>query len=260
VQLVAKRGAQRPPPTPTAPRNNGESCGSSADDYPSNPSPPRGEGGCLLFEPISNMSVDDVGSKRNNAFVYHGREGENIPNGVICVRVHPSVRVIRARAFLRRKLLMSVELHNGIEVIKEEAFRRCTSLREILIPPSVRAIKGSAFGDCAGLTTAFLNDGLEEIGAFAFARCRSLVRIATPPCRQGNQALRILSLLGVDNCDSQQWAGGDWGVCILWMHVPRTHRNPPLHQGDQGFGIQWLHGVDHCDSQQWAGGDWGGGI
>ena len=39
-------------------------------------------------------------------------------------------------------LLMSVELHNGIEVIEKEAFYECRSLREILFPPTVsRAIE-----------------------------------------------------------------------------------------------------------------------
>ena len=66
----------------------------------------------------SNMSADDAGSVRNDSFVYHGREGENIPDGVIHVRVHPSVRVIRASAFCGLWLL-SVEFHDGLEVIKK---------------------------------------------------------------------------------------------------------------------------------------------
>jgi hypothetical protein len=54
----------------------------------------------FLLDPISNMSTENAGREQNNAFVYHGREGKNIPRGVIRVRVHPSIRVIRARAFL----------------------------------------------------------------------------------------------------------------------------------------------------------------
>ena len=94
-------------------------------------------------------------------FVYTGQE--NVPRGVICVRVHLSVKVIRARAFFRQSLLMSVELHDGIEVIEEEAFEECRSLREMLFLPSVRAIKYWAFRHCSGLRTAILNDGLEVI-------------------------------------------------------------------------------------------------
>ena len=156
--------------------------------HPSNPqarSP--GEAAYIFVDPVFNMSAnDDAGSKRNGArldddaanFVYTGQE--NVPDGVIRVRVHPSIRVIRAKAFFRQTRLISVELHDGIEVIQEDAFYDCRSLREILFPPSVRAIKDSAFYNCSRLTTAILNDGLEEIGEHAFARC-ALVGIAFPP-------------------------------------------------------------------------------
>jgi hypothetical protein len=129
---------------------------------------------------------DDAGSERNGArldddaanFVYTGQE--NVPDGVIRVRVHPSIKVIRARAFFRQSLLINVELHDGIEVIEKNAFEDCRSLREILFPPSVREIKWGAFCWCSGLTTAILNDGLEEIGEWAFKGC-ALVQIVMPP-------------------------------------------------------------------------------
>jgi hypothetical protein len=142
-----------------------------------------------LLDPISNMSADDAGREQNDAFVYRGREGENIPRGVIRVRVHPSVRVIRGKAFTGCKLLMSVKLHDGIEVIGEESFQQCTSLREIFIPPAIRAIKNGAFKGCSGLTTAILNDGLQEIGAYAFYGCTTLVQITTPPPPSGRSRI-----------------------------------------------------------------------
>ncbi len=141
----------------------------------------------LSFDPIFNMSAnDDAGSERKRtrpdgdaaSFVYAGQE--NVPDGVIRVRVHPSIKVIRAKAFVGQSRLIGVELHDGIEVIEEEAFYNCRSLREILFPPSVRAIKEGAFYNCSQLATAILNDGLEEIGRFAFAQS-GLVRIDIPP-------------------------------------------------------------------------------
>jgi len=133
-----------------------------------NPSPAPSRGGwicmLLLFDSIFYMSAnDDAGSERKRlrldddaaCFVYTGQE--NVPDGVIHVRVHPSITVIRAKAFFQQSRLMSVELHNGIEVIEEEAFYECRSLREMLFPPSVRAIKAWAFLNCSGLTTAILN-------------------------------------------------------------------------------------------------------
>jgi hypothetical protein len=112
-------------------------------------------------------------------FLYTGQE--DVPSGVTRVRVHSSVRVIRARAFYRRKWLISVEFHDGLEEIGEEAFYKCDSLLRINIPQAVRAIKNGAFFGCSGLTTVILGAGLEEIGAHAFCECRSLVHIDIPP-------------------------------------------------------------------------------
>ena len=72
-----------------------------------------------------------------------------------------------------------MELHNGIEVIKDGAFYQCRSLREIFPPVSVRAIEYEAIAGCSGLTTVIFNDGLEEIGIGAFSGC-ALVRIKIP--------------------------------------------------------------------------------
>ena len=171
-QIEGRAGGERPPLQSPSP-------------------PPRGEAAYIFVDPIFNMSAnDDAGSERNGArldddaanFVYTGQE--NVPDGVIHVRIHPSIKVIRARAFLRRSRLINVELHDGLEVIEEWAFSYCTSLREILFPPSVRAIKDWAFYNCSALTTAILNDGLEEIGERAFARC-ALERIDIYPPPSG---------------------------------------------------------------------------
>ena len=123
-------------------------------------------------------------------FVYTNLE-DHVPDGVIHVRVHPSIKVIPARAFSGRRGLMSVELNDGIGVIEKHAFFQCRSLREIILTPFIRAIEDGAFFGCSELTTVILNDGLEEIGERAFWRC-ALVCINIPPLRQGNQELCIL--------------------------------------------------------------------
>ena len=81
----------------------------------------------------------------------------------------------------RRKRLISVEFHDGLEEIGEDTFYKCDSLLRINIPHAVRAIKNGAFFGCSGLTTVILGAGLEEIGVHAFCECRSLVHIDIPP-------------------------------------------------------------------------------
>jgi len=68
--------------------------------------PPRGEAAYIFVDPIFNMSANNnAGSERKRLrldddvanFVYNGQE--NVPDGVIRVQVHPSIKVIRVWAF-----------------------------------------------------------------------------------------------------------------------------------------------------------------
>jgi hypothetical protein len=112
---------------------------------------------------------------------YHCREDEVVPEDMIRVWVHPSVKIIRRKAFFDRRQLTTVILNHGLEEIGRFAFSKCTSLRGIDVPPTVKSIKYESFRECSSLTTVTLHDGLEEIGAWAFVRCTSLRGIDVPP-------------------------------------------------------------------------------
>ncbi len=141
-------------------------------------------------------------------------KGEDVPQDVIHVQVHPSVRVIHAGAFLGHRRLMSTKLHDGIEVIEKEAFWNCSSLHEILFPPSVRAIKAHAFWGCSGLTAAILNVGLKVIGGGSFYNCASLVRIDIAP------SVRAIKREAFCDCS---------GLTIVELG---KHRHTPCHRGN----------------------------
>jgi hypothetical protein len=150
--------------------------------------------------------MNDNWNNINEDFIYTGQENDDIPVDVIRVIVHPSVSVIRGRAFLSRSNLTTVLLSEGLEEIGEEAFAYCTSLREILIPPRirldeigeaafaycaslqeilipprVRVIRRNTFCQCTGLTTVNGGEGLEEIGVISFNQCTSLREIVIHP-------------------------------------------------------------------------------
>ena len=104
-------------------------------------------------------------------YVYYGRDGEVVPEDVVRVRIHSSVRAIQSRAFWGRSQLTTVILNDGLKEIGERAFQGCTSLREIDIPRSVKTIKEKAFYDCLRLAMVKFGEGLEEIGERAFWKC-----------------------------------------------------------------------------------------
>ena len=112
---------------------------------------------------------------------FTGQERRDIPDDVTHVKVHPSVKKIKAEAFRNCRQLTTVILNNGLEEIGKRAFKGCTSLERIVIPPTVKAIVDEAFADCTRLTIVILNDVLEEIGVCAFYGCSSLEHIEIPP-------------------------------------------------------------------------------
>jgi hypothetical protein len=74
----------------------------------------------------------------------------------------------------------NVNLPNGLESIKTEAFMNCSNITEITIPRTVTEIRASAFENCKKLTTVKLNEGLLSIRARAFKKCSKLKEIDLP--------------------------------------------------------------------------------
>jgi hypothetical protein len=81
--------------------------------------------------------------------VYHGLEDEIIPEDVTRVRIHSSVGAILRDAFSKRitddaynmgSRLTTVTLGEGLEEIGKRAFKRCKSLKSIMIPRTVKKL------------------------------------------------------------------------------------------------------------------------
>ena len=82
-------------------------------------------------------------------FVYMGGN-ERVPDGVRCARIHESVNTIGAGAFENRRQLISVEFHDGIEIVEERAFYGCPLTRDILLK-GIKIVKKKAFENCLAL-------------------------------------------------------------------------------------------------------------
>ena len=93
-----------------------------------------------------------------DVFVYMGGE---VPDDVPHVRVHKSVKItITQYAF--RHSLVSIEMHDGVEIIKNDAFYGCLALRRIKLS-SVSVIEENAFYECWALEDVEFGDKLEII-------------------------------------------------------------------------------------------------
>jgi hypothetical protein len=114
----------------------------------------------------------------DNIFVYFGGEQE-VPADVTHVIIDRSVKIIPRGAFYLRRVLVSVETHDGIDIVKELAFCGCWSLRGIQLP-GVKKIGDNAFSGCKALTDVEFGDKLETVGRCAMDGCHSLRNIKMP--------------------------------------------------------------------------------
>jgi hypothetical protein len=108
----------------------------------------------------------------DDVFVYMGGDQE-VPEDVTHIRVHKSVKIITARAFYCCIYLVSIEMHHGVEIIEEEAFQDCSSLKRINLA-GVRVIEVAAFQYCTALENVEFGDKLESIEGGAFQGCTPL--------------------------------------------------------------------------------------
>jgi hypothetical protein len=75
--------------------------------------------------------------------------------------------------------LVDAEFSEGLEVIGNHAFSKCTNLKSInkLLPSTLKKIHDFAFQDCESLVAVEFPEGLQVIGVNAFTSCRALKRI-----------------------------------------------------------------------------------
>jgi len=118
----------------------------------------------------------------DDIFVYMGGDQE-VPDDVRRARIHKSVKSIPRYAFYKRRNLTSVEFHDEIEIIEEEAFKDCNSLRGSIKLLGVKIVKRSAFHDCRAITDVEFGDVLEAVKALVFFGCSSLRSITMSSVR-----------------------------------------------------------------------------
>ena len=103
-------------------------------------------------------------------FIYTGQE---VPQDVKHVLIDNSITSIPERAFFGRRLLETVECHDGVEKIGRNSFTHCHNLRWIRIF-GVIDIEILAFANCVNLQDVEFGTKLDIIREDAFRWCSSL--------------------------------------------------------------------------------------
>ena len=108
-----------------------------------------------------------------------------------------------------------ITFYHPIKEIKHEAFKGCTSLKEIVLPEGVTEIWSRVFQGCTSLQEIILPSSLESIGYSAFQGCTSLQEIVLP------SSLTELCATAFEDCTSLHKVVISEGVNEIWRSAFR---------------------------------------
>ena len=91
-----------------------------------------------------------------------------------------SSNVVGDYVFCALKVLQSIVLPDGLQLIRDRAFLSCSGLSSVTLPNGLQTIGEAAFLGCKSLSSVTLPDGLQTIGKEAFADCYSLSSVSFP--------------------------------------------------------------------------------
>ena len=91
-----------------------------------------------------------------------------------------TVRYIESAAFWGCKSLVSVNIPDGVEKIRDNTFADCSVLERITIPSTVKVIERRAIYGCTALRFLVIPEGVELIDANAFSECDALITLVLP--------------------------------------------------------------------------------
>lgn len=103
--------------------------------------------GRAAFSGLSDLEELNIPSSLNEI-----NRGVFLGCGIESLVIPGNIKKIGVQAFCKCQNLKSVELKEGVEIIKEGAFEKCELLESVIIPSSVNTIEEYAFYDCPNVT------------------------------------------------------------------------------------------------------------
>lgn len=164
-------------------------------------SKPAIEGIVLAKVPSLSVSKVDVPDQLNGRPVEALSDNFMKGNDVIEeITLGPSLKTIGSDAFRSCSRLHIVNMaENGLQIVKDGAWRSCERLVEISLPNSVKELGSRAFCACSQLRNIKLPASLVKLGEAAFADCRSLQSLELP---EGLKEIGTKAFFGCRNLES----------------------------------------------------------
>ena len=105
--------------------------------------------------------------------------------------------------------LTSATVAEGIEVVGNRTFRKCSNLETVVFPNTLTEIGPAVFQSCSKLANVTIPAGVKTIGESAFAECTSLTSINIPNgvTRLEKDVLRNTGLVSIEIPASVNYIG-----------------------------------------------------
>lgn len=149
----------------------------------------------------STVDGHPVGSVGPSAFAGIHDEGRT---DVRTLDIADGVGIIRERAFFYCYGLESVSIPDSVTVIMDEAFRADTALKDAVIPDSVIYLGFESFRDCSSLPSISIPDSVAFMGEGAFKLCRSAESISVG---SGLRGIPVMAFAYADAAASVEFHG-----------------------------------------------------
>ena len=101
-------------------------------------------------------------------YTYRGEKGEQVPKSTTKVKFSSTVDSIEKNSFRKCDSLRGIVMPSSIEIIGRNAFDRCKSLTSVEISPTLRIIGKGAFAGCTSLQNIDVPSSVERMGENAF--------------------------------------------------------------------------------------------
>lgn len=120
-----------------------------------------------------------LASDDNRCLIINGELVAFAPHGISDYTIPQSVNAI-GRSVFHGCDITSIEIPDGVTIIKNGAFSNCRKLHSVILPSTLTTIESVAFSSCTNLTSIDLPNSLNYIGSQAFSYCSKLNHVIIP--------------------------------------------------------------------------------
>lgn len=132
---------------------------------------------------LDAADVDEAGKLKNEACLEGVEAIANLAASTCSklteIRLPTSVSTIGYAAFSDTDI-RKISLHDGIKVIRSEAFRFCINLMSFIFPEGIEVVEDSLFLNCVSLETLVFSQSITVIGQRACCNCSALTTLRLP--------------------------------------------------------------------------------